>query len=567
MNKNTDLISLVKLAEVQASPNFNLPVINNALQEAQKQLIKSVTSYIEGNLGKKKPEDQTLISFIREFSETLNLFKTADQRKLTGLSKKISESKTLVAKMLRELKKNLDADGKALLELIQAFEAFSDELRDIVSAPVKEHKDIIKAREEAINEKIDQIRFFGKTLDDAGFYAEGMDLTILKARLNALQKQQITEEDYGDKIELAKEELALSIAFLKEKVEFEEQIIAEKRKKEIDFNIQMLINFRLPASEGGEILSNISSGSVKDLITKLENIEMNPVLYGEKYDAALKEKALSVTHLNSLYKQALAREDEQVNLDAEKEKKAKEALLWEKIEKIETLSIRWDEQPRFKDVKKDTASLMQIIKTLQAYENKLKIMDYKPFGSLETKCRTAVAAALDSTKFNLIEVSNLLTELQKAEIIEANKRDFDSKVAVRTGTVSEIKSILQSINNIRYPEAIKSHVQQKKLELQELLHAAELKQEELIKSNIENNNHWSELLKKIRSSIYANNGAIKQKIIDSDPSYQALATEEEKEDYLTKRLASKQECHYAAKGLVQALKYGVKIDGINITLD
>ena len=557
----SELITIETTSLSQTS-SFQLSDIVNTITALKDNASENIVKTVEQLAGKEKSKEQSLGNFVQEIAGNLNLSNIKEQRKLTGISKAISESKTTIIKALRSRKKFLDADGKALLEIIQETESFFNELRDIISAPVTQYKADMEAIQQAIDEKIAKITFFQKTIDESGFYMQGMPVLTLKAKIDSLRKTQITKEDYGDKEELAKEELAKSIQFLEDKVTEEESRIAAQQKEEIDHLIKRLTNYRVPFENGGSVLTNMSSESVKDLSNKLNQIEVTQEIYGQQYDLAVDEKTKSLDYLGELYNQILLKEEEAKNLDAEKEKQAKEQLLLDNIEKIKSYQLHWKKQPRFADTAEDIAGVMHMISTLNAVKNKLNGVDFTKYGRFQTQCRTAVTASLDQNDINLAELSKLNTELQKQARIEQSKIDFDSKVQIRTNTVEEIQNIINSIDNIRYSEDIEAHVQQKKIDLAMALNAAKTKQAEEVKANMQNNKKWSEMLVAVRESILNNQEAVKQKIIAEDVEYDALDPTS-REEYLKKRIMTPQECHFAAKALVQGKKYGVKINGLD----
>ena len=451
---------------------------------------------------------------------------------------------------------------KALLEIIQETESFFNELRDIISAPVTQYKADMEAIQQAIDEKIAKITFFQKTIDESGFYMQGMPVLTLKAKIDSLRKTQITKEDYGDKEELAKEELAKSIQFLEDKVTEEENRIAAQQKEQIDYLVKRLTNYRISVESGGNVLTNMSSASIKDLSNTLDQIEVTQDIYGQQYDLAVDEKAKSLDYLGELYNQVLLKEEEAKNLDAEKEKQAKEQLLLDNIEKIKSYQLHWKEQSCFANTAHDIAGVMHMISTLNGIKSKLNGVDFTKYGRFQTQCRTAVTASLDQNEINLAELSKLNTELQKQARIEQSKIDFDAKIQIRINTVEEIQNIINSIDNIRYSEDIESHVQQKKIDLAVALNAAKTKQAEEVKANMQDNKKWSAMLVTVRESILNNQEVVKQKIIAEDIEYDALDPTS-REEYLNKRIMTPQECHFAAKALVQSKKYGVKINGLD----
>ena len=157
----SELITIETTSLSQTS-SFQLSDIVNTITALKDNASENIVKTVEQLAGKEKSKEQSLGNFVQEIAGNLNLSNIKEQRKLTGISKAISESKTTIIKALRSRKKFLDADGKALLEIIQETESFFNELRDIISAPVTQYKADMEAIQQAIDEKIAKIHSFKK---------------------------------------------------------------------------------------------------------------------------------------------------------------------------------------------------------------------------------------------------------------------------------------------------------------------------------------------------------------------------------------------------------------------
>ncbi|MGC1125707.1 hypothetical protein [Pantoea agglomerans] len=189
------------------------------------------TLYVENGL------DQYLEKIRQAVNETPDLTTKKGRDRIASLAAKVSRSKTAIEKPGRDYLKRLKEQPKVIEAELRRFTAECDRIRDETRQPLTEWENAEKAREDALKQRIAELRALADVVDAMGNYLPSEDInarltTAKSVALDDTWQEMATEAGVAKDATVQKLELALAEAKKREDAAAELERLRKEQEAE-----------------------------------------------------------------------------------------------------------------------------------------------------------------------------------------------------------------------------------------------------------------------------------------------------------------------------------------------
>ena len=472
----------------------------------------------------------------------LDFSKASDQKKLSSLGLDIARTKKIIEEPLRQIKRDLDAKGKAILPMIKDWIAFFDDLRADTEEPLRKYKEEIKRKKEELKSAIKEMKKYSLHIDEGGYIINALDCSEvrkLEKRLNSTFDTfaHHSSQDLNDAHQRSLtylDELLQQKQIEEQQRQQQQQMEEQQRQQKIvDDKVQEISSYGLAMQDGGKLMEGMSHQSLQQLIGMLDGIVVDDS-FKDKKESALQEKKAIKEKLLELYKTAKFNAD----IKAEEELEKNNKLLKEKLESIKRYQKSVSEGGDVADEAFNSQEAIQKIGFYNKVIDKLRAIQPDDFPNPQE------AASEINTSIRYLEnvTTNLgiLKDQFEKELLKSNQLEQLRKVSYLN--VVNISTVNAAINKIHYIDC--SLIEKEKVkvlsDLNNSLNDLKLKQ--------------AEIRKDVKSNDFLN--AVCRSIVKSLRNSEYIPASEKDKEVIS-----------AAKIICRILKSDISVSPVNISID